>query len=38
MDRVMNLGEGRRQSEDRKLDVKVMFYFCAGCWYRICCR
>ena len=30
-DRVMNPGEGREQGEDRKLDVKVMFCFCARC-------
>lgn len=28
MDRAVNLGEGRRKSQDRKLDIKVMFCVC----------
>ena len=38
MERVANPGEGKRQREDRKLDIKVMFCVCVGCWYMICCR
>jgi len=35
MGRVMNPREERGQSENRKLEIKVMPCFCAGCCYMI---